>query len=731
MLLDAYGKEIRSDRPITDEIASVERDIFRDYMGKIQFNPDKVLKSESGGKGIELYEDLLRDAKVGSTLQTRRLAVTGKEWQVEPASDKRDDVKKADYVEQIFKAINYDAYRRAALSGLVLGVKPAEIMWDYSEGDIFISRIIPRASRRFVFDLDGNMRLLTLGNMIEGEELPPRKFQTFTNPSDNGSPYGDGLGRMLYWPVWFKKNGIKFWLIFCEKFGSPTPWGKYPPGTTQALKDTLLEACESMQQESAIITPDNMSIELIEAARQGSINTYESLCDFMDSQIAQVMLGHTGSSQSTPGKLGSEDAAIDVREDYIKSDADLLCEAENNQMVRWIVDYNFPGVKRNGYPKVWIRTEPEKDLKALAERDKIILVDMGMGKRVSEKYIEDAYGMPLAKDGEATIDVPAPAQQTVIGDLGLGVGNNPVPGKSQITNHKSHSCPCGSTHNFSDSPDDDWIQKYMEALGPSLAASKKAALSEIETWLRSQTAPVTEAEFIAHVSGILGASYAIDAAVIADVTAEIYSAYRLAGLAGTGASMFGGPDLRAMNFLAKVDDLYLSKFIQNPDAVAAVNRFLSEQYLNNGSGLFGRTAEGSIEAFKTLFEQKIGELEDYQVRRIVDTAVQRTRNWAHVAQMNEAAIGELQIVEPTKDCDFCKRMDGMSIPVITAYGRMQSLAAMSAEDYEATFKELLPTTDNAQEHLRMGNLPPYHPHCHGRVIKRTRIIKRAERGTSE
>ncbi|MBI5634869.1 MAG: DUF935 family protein [Nitrospirae bacterium] len=409
---------------ITDEIATAEKDIFRDYMGRTLNNPDKVLKSESGGKGIELYEDLLRDARVGATLQSRRLAVTGKEWRVDPATDKRQDAKIAEYVSQVLKAINLDAYRRAALSGLVLGFKTSEIIWDYSEGDIFISRIIPKASRRFVFDLDGRLRLLTIANMVQGEELPERKFQLFVNPSDNGSPYGDGLGRMLYWPVWFKKNAIKFWMIFADKFGSPTGVGKYPPGTPKEQQQVLLDAVEAIQQESAIVIPSTLTVELLEAARQGSVNTYETLCDFMDRQIAMVMLGHTGSSESTPGKLGSEDMAKEVREDYVKADADLLCEAENNQLVRWIVDYNFPNVGRNGYPKVWIRTEPEENLKPLAERDKILLVDMGMGKRVPETYISETYGVPLAKDGEATIDVPI--QQPALSSQSSAISNDPA-----------------------------------------------------------------------------------------------------------------------------------------------------------------------------------------------------------------------------------------------------------------------------------------------------------------
>ncbi|MDP3013631.1 MAG: DUF935 family protein, partial [Candidatus Subteraquimicrobiales bacterium] len=162
-----------------------------------------------------------------------------------------------------------------------------------------------------------------------------------------------------------------------------------------------------------------MVIELLEAARQGTVNTYETLCNFMDRQIAQVMLGHTGTSESTPGKLGSEDAAQEVRQDYIKSDADLLCESENNQMIRWTVDYNFPDVSRNGYPKVWIRTALEEDLKPLAERDKILAVDIGVP--IGKKYFYDTYGIPKPEEGEETVSVQQSAirgQQRILSSQG-------------------------------------------------------------------------------------------------------------------------------------------------------------------------------------------------------------------------------------------------------------------------------------------------------------------------
>ncbi|GJQ23584.1 hypothetical protein BIY37_04730 [Candidatus Brocadia sapporoensis] len=389
-------------KPITDEITTIRNDIVMDYIGRTALNPDSLLRLEGSGKGIEVYEDLLRDSEVSSALQTRKLAVVGKEWEIIPASDDPEDVKIADFVKDVFLGFGYDDTRRSLLSGIVLGYKPAEILWEYSEGDVWIKDVVGKASRRFVFGLDGNLRLLTLQNMIEGEELPERKFIVYRNVSDNGSYYGDGLGRNLYWPVWFRKNGIKFWAIFCDKFGSPTAIGKYPPGTPKEQQDKLLDAVEAIQQESGIKIPDTMTIELLEAARTGSINTYETFCAYMDKTISKVLLGHSAATESTPGRLGNEQQSVDIRKDYIKADADSLCECQNKTLIPWLVDYNFPNVK--AYPKVWIRTEEEKDLKPLADRDLILVRDLRLP--VTKRYFYETYGIPQPEDGDELVEMP-------------------------------------------------------------------------------------------------------------------------------------------------------------------------------------------------------------------------------------------------------------------------------------------------------------------------------------
>jgi phage gp29-like protein len=699
-----------STKPVLDEIATAEKDIFQDYIGTTLLNPDKVLKSESGGKGVELYEDLLRDDKVGSTLQTRKLAVVGKEWEVIPASDKRQDQKVADYVKQVLSGFRYDDARKALLSGVVLGYKPAEIMWEYSEGQVWIKDIIGKASRRFVFGTDRRMRMITLGNMIEGEEIPDRKFVVYTNVSDNGSPYGDGLGRLLYWPVWFKKNAIKFWMIFADKFGSPTAVGKYPAGsTTPAQKASLLDACEAIQQESAITIPDGMLIELLEAKRTGSVNTYETLCAFMNSAIAQIMLGQTLTSEvGSKGSYAASKTHEDVREDYIKADADSLSECLNGQLVKWIVDYNFPGYARTGpgyagtgsginrYPKVWIRTEPEDDLKALAERDKIIIVDMGVP--VATSYIYDTYGIPAPKEGEELLK-PVPVQTEP--------GPVPAePGKRDIGQAFAEK-------------EIDWVAAYMERLVPALISVRESGLKDIEAWLISLSVPPTHTEFVTQAQEILGAAFdKIDARAITETVSDMYVKYRNAPGIETG---FGGPDVRAINFLAGVDRFYVSSYIRNPEAQKIVADFIAQRYLEQGAPLFKRSNPEDLRAFRDLLGQKLADLENWQVRRIVDTSVQRTRNWASVAQLHEAGVTEIEIYEPTRDCGFCRSMDGQVISVSTAYTRMQEQTSMSPGEYERDLKSVLPVEANMGAIVDQGRLPPYHPHCHGRVI--SRVVK--------
>jgi len=415
------GDEQKRPIPTTDEIATASKDIdiFAGWLNRLE-NPDPTLRTEAAGRGLKLYDEVDRDPHAGAVLQSRYLAVVSRPWEVLPADDapgrgrparttKAQAV--ADFVRAVLDNTNFNQARQELLQAILYGFYVAEVMWEIRDGDVVPGRIRCKHPNRFSFTIDRKLRLLTPENMVEGEPVPDRKFIRFTyGSSDN--PYGKGLGQKLWWPVWFKKNGIKFWLIFLEKFGMPTTVGKYPPGTPPEQQKSLMDALEAIHNETGIKIPNTMAIDLLEAARSGNVS-YESLCEYMDKQISKTVLGQTASTEGTPGKLGNEESQAATKQDILEADAGLLDECLNNSLVRWIVDYNFPGV--TAYPRLRTRISAEQDLKELADRDRILVKEIGLP--VPKRYFYETYGVPEPAESDPVLTpVRAPGAQNFAED---------------------------------------------------------------------------------------------------------------------------------------------------------------------------------------------------------------------------------------------------------------------------------------------------------------------------
>lgn len=374
--------------PETKEIATIVRDINRPFFGKVLVNTDDTLVTRGQGKGLKIYDELERDAHAYAVLHKRKMAVIQRPWDITPASESADDKDVAELVREQLKQMQFDRICTDLLDATLKGFSVGEVMWRLDANQIAASDVIPRDQRRFVFGIDRSVRLLTLENMVEGEILPERKFIVHTVGGKDGIPYGLGLGHRLFWPVFFKRKDITFWLIFADKFGSPTAVGKYPPGAGLPDQQKLLDALGAIAQDAGVIVPEGMLIELLEASRAGSIDTYEKLARYMDEQISEAVLGETMTTTAKAAGLGSNQASVhnEVRGELAKADADLLSDTLNATLVKWIVDYNAPGA---AYPKVWRNFEEEEDLNARAERDTHI---NQLGFEPDEKYITDTYG---------------------------------------------------------------------------------------------------------------------------------------------------------------------------------------------------------------------------------------------------------------------------------------------------------------------------------------------------
>ena len=284
----------KTDKPAQPELnvefANRLRDPFEtNYMGVLRTNDPLLL--ERGNGSVELYRDLRRDGKVFSGLQKRQLALVGKSWQVEPrVQNDAKASKDAETVTTILKGFAFDKLCSELLQALLSGFAVAEIVWTVRDDLIVPERVVTRAQRRFVYVQDdenspARLQLLTRENMLKGIPVPERKFIVHrVNPEDD-NPYGTGLGLQLFWPVFFKRKGIVAWNKLNDRFGSPTPHGRYPRNASPKEKSTLEQALRAFSNDGYVATPEGMDISLLESKLSGNVTTQQALCEYMDDWI--------------------------------------------------------------------------------------------------------------------------------------------------------------------------------------------------------------------------------------------------------------------------------------------------------------------------------------------------------------------------------------------------------------------------------------------------------------
>lgn len=405
---------------LTAEIATTKdgRDITRGYVNGLPILPptDSVLQLKGAGD-YKVYMEVLRDDEVKAAFGQRVRAVIARPWEVQPGGKKRQDKNAAEFVKTVVDSLNFDAITEKMLHGVFYGYSVGEPIWAVENNQWVVTDIKVRDRRRFAFNPDMELRLKTMQNPL-GEPLPEYKFWHFATGADHDDePYGIGLAHWLYWPVFFKRGGVEFWLKFLDKFGTPTLKGAYPSGTSEKEQDNILDALRAIQHDSAIVIPEGTVVEVLEAARSGTAD-YNGLVKLMNDAINKVIIGQTASSSGTPGKLGNEELQGDVRLDIVKADADLICMSFNMTIVKWLVDFNFP--EGTAYPQLWRTVEEPDDLKARSERDKNIAE---IGFKPTLQYIQDTYGgeweekqSETAEDPNANTDNPAFAEGELFSD---------------------------------------------------------------------------------------------------------------------------------------------------------------------------------------------------------------------------------------------------------------------------------------------------------------------------
>ena len=406
------------------EFASAHADPKIHYGGDVLMpHSDPVLEREAGGE-LARYRDLERDTQVTSILDKRKGLVLSAEYEVEPASEAKWDVYAADVVREQLANLGWEDKSDDLLDAELLGYAVAETIW-VPDGRIPVAADLrPKAPERFVRGKGGEIRMLTKEAPVRGIEVPARKFVWHSWGGKYGDPYGRGLGYVWFYPVLFKRRGLSSWLQYAEKFGGPTTITEYDAMAPNAeeLRRKGVELGLAIHQDTAVSIPKGLEARFLEAARTGSIDTYDRLVAYMDKHIALSGLGVT--STSDLGDRGAR-SAVESHQDeqtrlFGKRDARQLAATAKEQLVEPITYFATGG--KGECPRLKYLFPQLEDLDGRAERDGKVYA---LGYEPSEAYINETYEGEWTKRSALSTPPPAAPDPQPPGAPGAG-GDDPA-----------------------------------------------------------------------------------------------------------------------------------------------------------------------------------------------------------------------------------------------------------------------------------------------------------------
>jgi phage gp29-like protein len=382
--------------PTLGEAAVVgPQDIGAIFSEDLRVANDEILRTKGAGD-LVIYAKVLTDAQCYSTFKQLRTDIISRETHVEPGGDRPIDKEASDDLELQLARIGWDQVTRKMLTGLWYGYSVGEDMYSVTGSHVNLDAILVRKARRFRFDKNGDLRLIRRDNPT-GSVMPKAKFWTFrADADDDDDPYPLGLGYYCYWPVWFKRNMMRYWALWGEKFASPTPVVKYTPGATEEQRKKALALAKQLLMGGSIAMPNTLAFELLEAlARAG--DDYEKFCKYVDALITKIILCQTMTTDNG-SSLAQGQVHAEVKAEVSKSYADLICESFMRGPGTWLTTWNYPGA---ALPKLWRDYSESEDLKAAADRDKSL---NDIGYRPTAERMQEVYGA-----GYEPVKAPPPA----------------------------------------------------------------------------------------------------------------------------------------------------------------------------------------------------------------------------------------------------------------------------------------------------------------------------------
>ena len=417
--------------------------------------PEKIkaaLRAGAYGDPItqnEIFDTLLdRDATLSGIYATRKLAITGLDWELQPANEvgKHPKINEKiaanvhEYCAEVLAEIaGFDAAVNELSDAIGRSISVAEM--EYAGGLPIAMHTIPPPLLYGDSMRPDRLRVRASDNDWQGvllDEFPAGKWIIHQPATIGGSRFRGGLLRPAMVGFMLKRMGLKGLAVFIELFGLPTVIAKYGSADDASTRSELLRMVRDLGINRGGVFPAGCEIIFAESKVAGSTGGLPQLqlMQYVDAEYSIEFLGQTLTTQM--GQTGSYAAAqvhnevrADLRDNDIRNEGSTIRE----QLLIPVAVAKFGDTGRMHAPYFRRIVEEAKDLGATAT-----LIGQAvneLGAPVPMSIVSTQLGLPLVDGTDET--EPLPGRQAAANPFAISktVGRQP----SAVGR-----CKCGREH---------------------------------------------------------------------------------------------------------------------------------------------------------------------------------------------------------------------------------------------------------------------------------------------
>lgn len=246
------------------------------------------------------------------------------------------------------------------------------------------------------------LQLSPSGRRDDFEAFPQGGFLVGIRKAKTGHPINAALLRPLA-ALWIGSQFSYDWALnLAQMFGLPIRWANYDP-TKEAQLDDICSMLENMGSAGWAAFPTGTTLELKEATKNAQNNPQSWLLNFADTACDLLILGQVQTADGGDGSRAKAETQFMVRADIIEDLGKWGAEIFNQQFVPTLLQLNYGNDEE--MPRVVAEIEEVKDAKAMAERDRILLKDIGLP--VVADWFYRRHEVPVPSEGDEILELNA------------------------------------------------------------------------------------------------------------------------------------------------------------------------------------------------------------------------------------------------------------------------------------------------------------------------------------